>query len=192
MTYSEKYIIIHVLRGDLLSSNENVIFWRFFIISNILNVFVWQKKWQISKPKIVDWYLDFTKESYTTLKSVISSFKICFQNYGQLKRKFLRPKITSSTFLKFELSSLSGPMLKTRKNTKRNQFQQQWFDVISFHKPRCVYPAISYNLKSFAHKKGKFTLSTLAKCTSHVFKVCQRAKRYNKPDKLQQSQRFCV
>ena len=108
---------------------------------------------------------------------------------GNLKENFLRPKITK---LKFELSSLSGPMLKTRKNTKRNQFQQQWFDVITFHKPICVYPAISYDLKSFAHKKGKFTLSTLAKCTSHVFKVCQRAKRYNKPDKLQQSQRFCV
>ena len=42
------------------------------------------EKWQISKPRIVDWYLDFIKESYTTLKSVISSFKICFQNYGQL------------------------------------------------------------------------------------------------------------
>ena len=69
------------------------------------------KKWQISKPKIVDWYLDFTKESYTALKSVISSFKICFQNYGQLKRKFLGPKNTSSTFLKFELSRLNGPML---------------------------------------------------------------------------------
>ena len=55
------------------------------------------KKWQMSKLKIVDWYLDFSKESYTTLKSVISSFKICFQNYGQLKRKFLRPKNTSST-----------------------------------------------------------------------------------------------
>ena len=91
------------------------------------------KKWQISKPKIVDWYLDFIKESYT---------KICFQNYGQLKRKFLRPKNTSSTFLKFELSSLSGPMLKTRKNTIRNQFKQQWFDVISLQKPRRVYPAI--------------------------------------------------
>ena len=126
------------------------------------------KKWQISKPKIVDWYLDFSNESYTTLKSVISSFKICFQNYGQLKRKFLRPKNTSSTFLKFELSSLSGPMLKTRKNTIRNQFKQQWFDVISFQKPRRVYPAIWYNLKPFAHKKGKFTLSTPAKCTSHV------------------------
>ena len=37
------------------------------------------KKRQISKPKIVDWYLDFSKESYTTLKSVIPSFKIvCF------------------------------------------------------------------------------------------------------------------
>ena len=57
------------------------------------------KKRQISKPKIVDWYLNFSKESYTTLKSVISSFKICFQNYGQLKRKFLRPKKTRITFL---------------------------------------------------------------------------------------------
>ena len=103
------------------------------------------KKWQFSKPKIVDWYLDFSKESYTTLKSVISSFKICFQNYGQLKRKFLRPKNTSSTFLKFELSSLSGAMLKTRKNTIRNQFEQQWFNVVSFQKPRRVYPAIWYN-----------------------------------------------
>ena len=100
------------------------------------------KKWRISKPKIVDWYLDFSKESYTTLKSVISSFKICFQNYGQLKRKFLRPKNTSSTFLKFELSRLSGPMLKTRKNTIRNQFEQQWFNVISYQKPPRVYRAL--------------------------------------------------
>ena len=107
-------------------------------------------------------------ESYTTLKSVISSFKIYFQNYGQLKRKFLSPKNTSSTFLKFELSSFSGPMLKTRENTIRNRFEQQWFDVNSFQKPRRVYPAIWYNLKPFAHKKGRFTLSTPAKCTSHV------------------------
>ena len=78
------------------------------------------KKWQISKAKIVDWYLDFSKESYTTLKSVISSFKICFQNYGQLKRKFLRQK---ENFLEFERSKLSGPMLKTPKNAIRNQFE---------------------------------------------------------------------
>ena len=86
------------------------------------------KKWQISRLKIVDAYLDFSTESYTTLKSVISSFKICFQNYGQLERKFLRPKSTSSTFLKFELPSPSGPMLKTR---KINQFGQlyQFLDV---------------------------------------------------------------
>ena len=67
---------------------------------NILDIFHYfqyferfgrMKKWQISKPKIVDRYLDFSKESYTTLKNVISSFKICFQNYGQLIRKFLRP-----------------------------------------------------------------------------------------------------
>ena len=129
------------------------------------------KKWQISKPKIVDWYLDFSKESYTTLKSVISSFKICFQNYGQLKRKFLRPKTTSNTFLKFELSSPSGAMLKTRKNTIRNQFEQQWFDVISFHKRRRVYPAIWYNLKPFANM-GKVDLS----CQLLPSARCQRAK----------------
>ena len=40
ITHSEKYIIVHILRGDLLSLNENVIFWRFFIIFDILNVFV--------------------------------------------------------------------------------------------------------------------------------------------------------
>ena len=40
------------------------------------------EKWQISKPKIVDRYLDFSKESCTTLKSGIYSFKIYFQNYG--------------------------------------------------------------------------------------------------------------
>ena len=129
------------------------------------------KKWQISKPKIINWYLDFSKESYTTLKNVISSFKICFQNYGQLKRKFLRPKNTSSTFLKFELSSLSGAMLKTRKNTVRSQVEQQWFDVISFHKPRRVYPAIWYNLKPFANV-GKVDLSCLLLPSAR----CQRAK----------------
>ena len=126
------------------------------------------KNWQISKPKMVDWYLDFSKESYTTLKSVISSFKICFQNYGQLKRNFLRPKNRSSTFLKFELSRLGGPMLKTRKNTIRNQFEQQWFNVISFQKPRRVYIAIWYKLKPFPIKKGRFKLPTPAKCNSHV------------------------
>ena len=91
------------------------------------------------------------------LKSVICSFKICFQNYGQLKRKFLRLKNTSSTFLKFELSSLSGPMLKTRKNTIRNQFEQQYSGLmLSAFRNQDVF--IWYNLKPFAHKKGRFML----------------------------------
>ena len=144
---------------------------------NILEIFYYfqyfkrfrsMKKWQISKPKIVDWYLDFSNESYTTLKSVISSFKICFQNHGQLRRKFLRSKNTSSTFLKFERSWLRGATLKTRKNSIRNQFEQQRFNAISCQKPRRVYPAIWYNLKPFANKKGRLNLSTPAKCTSHV------------------------
>ena len=47
----------------------------------------------ISKPKI-PWYLDFSKESYITLKK---SREERYLNYGQLKGKFLRPKKISST-----------------------------------------------------------------------------------------------
>ena len=59
---------------------------------NILEIFHYfhcfrsMKKWQISKPKIVDWILNFSRVLYHV--KVILSFKICFQNYGQLKRKF--------------------------------------------------------------------------------------------------------
>ena len=126
------------------------------------------KKWQILKPKIVDFYLDFSKESYVTLKSVTCSFKIIFQNYGQLKRKFLRPKNTWSTFRIFELSRLGGPMLKTRKKAIRNQFGQQWLNVISIEKPRRVYTAMWCKLKPFPIKKGRFKSSTPAKFTSHL------------------------
>ena len=59
-------------------------------------------------------------------------------------------------------------MLKTRKNTIRNQFEQQWFHVISSQKPRRVHIAIWYKLMPFAIKKGRFKPSTAAKCTSHV------------------------
>ena len=171
---------------------------------NILEIFEYHqyfkrfrsmKKWQISKPKIVDWYLDFSKESYITLKSIISSFKICFQNYGQLKRKFLRSKITSSTFLKFELSRLSGPIRKTRKNTIRNQFEQQWFNVISFQKPRRIYKAIWCKCNPFAIKKGRFKLSTPAKGetsddhTSHV-KLSKGGQSINITKKSLNSKRF--
>ena len=39
------------LSGDLLSLNESVIFWRFFIIFNILNVFVQWKNGKFQSPK---------------------------------------------------------------------------------------------------------------------------------------------
>ena len=126
--------------GDLLSLTENVIFWRFFIIFNILKVLV---RWKMANFKAPNRRLvpRFQKESYTTLKCVVCSFKISFQNYGQLKRKILRPQKTRTTFLKFELSRLGEPMLKLR-NAIRDQFEQQWFNAISFQKPRRVYTAI--------------------------------------------------
>ena len=128
------------------------------------------KKWQISKPKIVDRYLDFSNESYPTLKSVISSFKICFQNYGKLRRKILRPKKTTSPFLKFELSRLSGPMLKTQKNATRNQFEQQWFNVISYQKPPRVYRTDLIKFKA-VFRQEKQTLAIFCYQTHESRKV---------------------
>ena len=41
------------------------------------------KKWQISKPKLVDWYLDFSKESYTTVfRQEKQSLAIVYYGYG--------------------------------------------------------------------------------------------------------------
>ena len=121
------------------------------------------KKWQISKPKIVDWYLDFSNESYTTLKSVISSFKSVFKTMGNLKENFWGQKIQVVLFWNLSFPRSAGR--SARENTIRNQFEQQWFEVISFQKPRRVYPAIWYNLKPFANRKGRFKLSIPAKCT---------------------------
>ena len=131
-------MIMYILWGDLLSLNKNVKFWRFSLFS-IFWTFSFDAKMANFKaqncrlvPRFHSRVLCYVKERYLF-------FKICFQNYGQLKRKFLRPKNTSSTFLK------------------------QWFDVISFHKPRRVYPTIWYNLKPFANRKGRFKLSIPAK-----------------------------
>ena len=63
-------------------------------------------------------------DSYQSLESVISSFKICFQIYGQLKKKKFWGRKKRSTFLKFELSRVSRSMLKSQKNAIRNQFEQ--------------------------------------------------------------------
>ena len=61
---------------------------------------------------------------------------------GNLKDIFGGRKQTRSTFRKFELSRLCGPMLKTQKNAIRNQSEQQWFNVTSYQKPTRVYRAI--------------------------------------------------
>ena len=61
---------------------------------------------------------------------------------GNLKENFRGRKRQEVLFLKFEPSTLSGPMLKTQKNAIRNQFEQQWFNVISYQKPTRVYRAI--------------------------------------------------
>ena len=74
--------------------------------------FLVMPNWQICE--IINWYTALRIKIYTTWKSIISSYKICFQNYGQHKRRFLRSRITSSTLVKFELSCHGIPMLKLR------------------------------------------------------------------------------
>ena len=103
---------------------------------------------------------------------------------GNLKENFWGQNIQVVVFWNLSFPRSAGPMLKTRKNTVRNQFKQQRFEVISFQKPRRVYPAIWYNLKPFAHKKGRFTLSTPAKLVHESRKFVKGQKRYNKPAKL--------
>ena len=61
---------------------------------------------------------------------------------GNLKENFRGRKRQEVLFLKFEPSTLSGPMLKTQKNAIRNQFERQWFNVMSDQKPTRVYRAI--------------------------------------------------
>ena len=147
------------------------------------------KKWQISKAKIVDCYLDFSKESYTTLKSVISPFKIFFffQNYGKLKIKFLRPKKTRSTFLKFELSRLSGQKLK---NLEKCSKKAVWAAVDYRYQLSQTTTCLSsewIKFKPFSGKKREFSHRLLP--NARVTKGCQRA---NHNNKLQRPQRFCV
>ena len=72
---------MYILWGDLLSLNENVIFWRFSLFS-IFSTFSFDAKMANFKAQIVDWYLDFTKESYATLKSVIFFSKSVFKTIG--------------------------------------------------------------------------------------------------------------
>ena len=79
------------------------------------------KKWQISKPKIVHWYLDFTKESYTTLKSVISSFKICLnvtkQSNAVTSNGVTRKRVTRKKFNRLKKWKKINPI--ERKNINR-------------------------------------------------------------------------
>ena len=49
------------------------------------------KKWQISKPKIVGWYLDFTKESYATLERYLF-FQDLFSKLWATSKKIFEAK----------------------------------------------------------------------------------------------------
>ena len=117
------------------------------------------KKWQISKPKIVDWYLDFSNESYTTLKSVISSFKICFQNYGQFKRKFLRPKKNKKYFSDIRALQTQRADAKNSEKCNKKSVWATVVNVINYQKPQRVYRLISViKFKAvFRQKKAEFS-----------------------------------
>ena len=76
------------------------------------------KKRQISKPQIVDWYLDFSNESYTKLKSVISSFKI-FKTMGNWKENFWGQKIQVVLFWNLSFPDSPETRLADAKNSEK-------------------------------------------------------------------------
>ena len=85
-------IILHILSGDLLSLNKNVIFWRFFITFNILNVFVRWKNGKFQSPKSSTG----TSISVTSLiprcRALSLLSKSIFKIMGNLKENFWSQK----------------------------------------------------------------------------------------------------
>ena len=65
------------------------------------------KKWQILKPKIVDWYLDFSRVVYN-VKERYLFFQNLFSKLWATSKEIFEAKKSSSIFLKFELSRSAG------------------------------------------------------------------------------------
>ena len=108
ITYSEKYIIVHILSSDLLSLNKNVIFWRFFITFNILNVFVRWKNCKFQSPKSSTG----TSISVTSLipryRALSLLSKSVFKIMGNLKEKFGGQKIQAVLFWNLSFPDSAG------------------------------------------------------------------------------------
>ena len=85
-----KYNIVHFISGNFFSYNVEQNILEIFLYLHFFQRFLQMKNWQSSVSKITDWYLDFSTNFYIKLKSIIFSFKICFQNHGQVKRKIFR------------------------------------------------------------------------------------------------------
>ena len=89
--------------------------------------------------RLVPWFqqrvLYHVKERYLFFQNL-------FSKLWATEKKIFEAKRYKCTFLKFELSRLGGPMLQTQKNAIRNQFEQQWFNVISYQKLTRVCRAI--------------------------------------------------
>ena len=79
ITLSEKYKIIHILNGDLLSLNKNVISWRFFFR---------RKNGKFQSPKSSICSSTSVKKSYTTLQSLSLLSKSISKTMGNLKESF--------------------------------------------------------------------------------------------------------
>ena len=129
----------------------------------------------------------YSKAGYTTLTSIISTFQICCQNHGQLKRKLLRPKNTRSTFMKFELSRLGSPTLKLNQIQHKNTFEQQWFNSTSCQTSAHVYKTTWKDLLSFLGDNRRFRFQRVDE--SREF--CQRSSALLNL-KSKQIRMFCV
>ena len=84
------------------------------------------KKWQILKPKIVDWYLHFSNESYTTLKSVIYAYAAA-KNYKTKSREDILYKEISSLEKELDentaLSDTQKSLLQSKLDNLRSEME---------------------------------------------------------------------
>ena len=84
------------------------------------------KKWQILKPKIVDWYLHFSNESYTTLKSVTYAYAAT-KNYKTKSREDILYKEISGLEKEFDentaLSDTQKSLLQSKLDNLRSEME---------------------------------------------------------------------
>ena len=94
------------------------------------------KKWQILKPKIVDWYLHFSNESYTTLKSVTYAYAAA-KNYKTKSREDILYKEISGLEKELDENTALSDTQKSLLQSKLDNLRSEMEVIIEYRTKGC-------------------------------------------------------